>query len=51
MRIRKTQEILEYLKDSLRKGDIVIHIGKTDDEKEVKPFYNTEVEGDDENGE
>ncbi len=45
MKTRKTQEILDYLKDSLHKGDIVIHIGKTNDEKEVKMFYNAEVEG------
>lgn len=44
MKKRKVEEILNYLKDCLQEGDIIIHIGKTNDEKEVKLFYNAEVE-------
>ena len=43
-RKRNKEEILNYLKDSLRKGDKIIHSGYTSDGKEKVEFYNVEVE-------
>lgn len=43
IRRRSKAEVLNYLKDTLRKGDIVMHKGKTNDGKLIKMFYDAEV--------
>jgi len=44
MRIRRKSEIIDYMKDSLQKGDVVIHKLKPKGSRRLKTVYHVKVD-------